>query len=59
MEDCGVVANMLDYNNLVSKFKLYLYYYIHYQTNTLRVGINLLIPPSYALNSIITVLLQG
>ena len=32
----GVVANVLDYDIVVSEFKLQLCYYIHFQTNTLR-----------------------
>ena len=41
---CCIMANMLDFNLIVSKFKLQLCYYIHFQTNTLGKGMNLLIP---------------
>ena len=42
-----------------NKFKLQSCYYIHFQTNVFGKGINSLIPPSYRLNIITTVLLQG
>ena len=41
---CGVVGNMLDYNIIVSVFKLQLCYYINFCTNTLGKGMNHLIP---------------
>ena len=34
----GRVVNMLDYNIIVSEFKLQSCYYIHVQINTLRIG---------------------
>ena len=43
---CNVVANVLDYNILFCEFKLQPQYYIHFRTNTLGKGINLLIPPA-------------
>ena len=57
----GIVANMLNCNIVLSEFELQLCYYIHFQTNTLRKGMNsLIIPtPSYGLYSTTTVLLQG
>ena len=39
-----VVANMLDCDIVVSEFKLQLFYYVHFQTNTLEKGMNPLIP---------------
>ena len=39
------VANVLDCNIVVSKFKLLLCYYVHFQTNTLGKGMNSLISP--------------
>ena len=35
----GIVANMLDYNIIVSKFELQSCYRIHFQTNALGKGI--------------------
>ena len=40
---CGIVAKVLDYNIVVSKSELQPYYYIHFQTNTLKEGITPLI----------------
>ena len=40
----GVVVNMHDCGIVVSKFKLQLFYCIHFQTNALGKSINLLIP---------------
>ena len=37
---CGVVANVLDCNIVVSKFELQSCYYIHLWTNTLEKDIN-------------------
>ena len=37
------MAKVLDYNLEVSEFKLPLYYYIHFWTNTLGKGLNSLI----------------
>ena len=52
------MAKVLDIGFEVSKLELLLDYYIHFQTNTLRKGMNSLIPPSYGLNSITAILLQ-
>ena len=41
---CGAAANVLDYEIVVSEFKLQSCYYIHFQTNTLGKGMNMLIP---------------
>ena len=41
----GIVANMLDCNNVVNKFKLQLCYYAYFWTNALGKGISILIPP--------------
>ena len=46
-----IVAKVLDCNILVRKFKLQSHHYIHFRAN-------ILIPPSYELNKITTVLLQ-
>ena len=54
----GIVANMLDCNITESEFKLQTHYYNHFWINTLGKGMNLLILPSYGLNSTLTVLLQ-
>ena len=53
-----VVANMLDCDIIVNKFKLHSCYYVHFQANTLGKGMNILILPSYVLNSTTTVFLQ-
>ena len=47
----GVVANVLDYNIVVSEFKHQLHYYVHFQTN-------ISLYAHYMLNSTTTVLLQ-
>ena len=48
--DCGIV----------SEFELQSRYYVHYRSNTLEKGMNLIIlPPSYGFNSTNTVLLEG
>ena len=39
-----VVANILDCDIIVSKFKLQLHYYVHCQNKTFGKGMNLLIP---------------
>ena len=54
----GVVAKVLNCDIVVSDFDLQLRHYIHFQTNTLRKGMNLLILSSYGLNCTTTVLLQ-
>ena len=46
--DCGIVVN---------EFVLQSHYYVHFWANTLGKGMNPLYPPSYGLNSTITVLL--
>ena len=53
---CGVVASALVCNIIVNEFELQSCYYIHFEKYTI-----LLIspPPSYALNSITCILLQG
>ena len=43
---CGVIGKVLDCCFEVDKFELQLGYYIHFQTDTLRKSLNLLIPPS-------------
>ena len=40
---CGVMVKAMDCEILVSKFKLQLCYYVHFQTNTLGKGMNPLI----------------
>ena len=40
---CDVVANVLNYNIVVSEFELKLCFYVHYRTNTLGKGTNPLI----------------
>ena len=40
------MGKVLDCSFEVGKFKPQLYYYIHFQTNTLWKGMNLLIPPA-------------
>ena len=54
----GVVANMLDCNIIVSKFKLKLCYYVHFWINTTAKS-KLSCLSSYGLNSTTIVLLQG
>ena len=41
----GITAKMLDCDLKVSEFELQSHYYVHFQTNTLRKGINPLIFP--------------
>ena len=43
-ESPGWVANMLDWDIIVSDFEFQSYYYIHFWTNTLRKIMNLLSP---------------
>ena len=38
------MANMLDYDIIVSKFELHLCYFVHFQTNNLEKSINTVIP---------------
>ena len=44
----GIVANVLDSDIIVGKFKLKLRYYVHFQTNTLAKGMTAVIsfPPA-------------
>ena len=52
----GVLANMLDYDIVVSEFELQSHCYIHFQTNTLGKGMNtLILAPSNRLKSITSV----
>ena len=39
-----VVANVLNYDIVVSEFEIHSYFYIHFQTNTFDKGMNLFIP---------------
>ena len=41
----GIVANVLDCDIVVSEFELKSSYYIHFRNNTLKKGMNPLIPP--------------
>ena len=43
--EVSIVANVLDSNIVASEFEHQSRYYIHFQTNTLRKGINLLFIP--------------
>ena len=45
----GVMANVLDYGLEVNEFEIQLQYCVHFLTNTLRKGINLLISPPMGL----------
>ena len=47
----GIVANILDFDIVVSNFRLHSHYYVHFWTHTLRKSMNVLIPSSYRLNS--------
>ena len=42
----GIVVNVLDYNIIVSEFKLQSYYYVLHWTNTLEKSMNFLISPA-------------
>ena len=42
----GVMVKALDYGIIVSKFKLQSRYYVRFQTNTFRKGMNPLILPA-------------
>ena len=53
----GVRVKAMDYWIVVSEFVLQSPYYVHFRANTLGKGMNPLYPPSYGLNSTITVLL--
>ena len=37
---CGVVVNVLDRDIVISEFELQLWYYVVFQSNTLREGMN-------------------
>ena len=41
---CGLVANLLDCDIIVSKFKLQLYYSVYFPTNIFWKGMNTFIP---------------
>ena len=43
---CGVVAELLDYDMVVSEFELKSRYYVHFRTNNLLEGMNTQIPQS-------------
>ena len=43
---CGVMVKAMDCGIVVSEFKIQLLYYIHFQTNNLGKGMNLLILPA-------------
>ena len=49
----------MDFNSVVSEFKVQWRYYVHYLTYALGKGMNTFIPSSFELNSTTTVLLQG
>ena len=55
----GVMVKALDCGIVVSEFKLQSCYYVQFRTNTHGKGMNTPYPPSYGLNSIIAVLLEG
>ena len=55
---CGVMVKAMDCRIVISEFELQLYYCIHFWTNTLGKGMNLLIL-HYGLNSATAVLLKG
>ena len=50
---------VLEYDILVSEFELQSHYYVHFLINRIGEGMNLPVPTSYGLNSIIAVLLRG
>ena len=57
---CGVLANVLDCDIIVSEIELQSCYYIRFQTNTVGKSMNPFIPPSnYGLNNTTIVILQG
>ena len=55
---CGIMANVLDCNIIVKEFKLQSCYYIYFQTQE-KYKITDYPSPSYRLNSVTAVLLQG
>ncbi len=56
---CSVEANVLDYDIVVSEFEFQSRYYVHFRTNAPWERSEPLYPPSYGLNSITAVLLEG
>ena len=56
---CGVVANVLDCNIVVSEFKLKSHYCVDFKINTHGKDIKPSYTPSYMLNSTTTVQLKG
>ena len=42
----GVVANILDFDILVSEFEFQMRYYVHFRNDTLEEGFSLLILPT-------------
>ena len=56
---CGIMTNMLDCGLGVSEFDLQSCNYVYFRTNALRKDMNPFILPSYGLDSIIAVFLQG
>ena len=56
---CGIMANMLNSDIIVCEFKLQSHNYVHFQTDNLEKGMNLLVTHSYRLNSSTNVLQQG
>ena len=55
----GVMVKAMDCRIVVSDFEFQSRYYVHFQTNTLGKGRNLLILPAYGLNNITAVYLEG
>ncbi len=56
---CCIMVKVMDCGIVVSEFVLQSRYYVHFQANTLRKGMNSPYPPNYGLNSTITVILEG
>ena len=59
MKFCSIVANMLDWNIVVSKFELQSQYYVHFQINILGERYEPSYSLRYGLNGTTSVLLQG
>ena len=55
----GIFANVLDFDIVVRKFELAWRPYVLFQTNTLGNGMNPPYFPSYRLDCILSVILQG
>ena len=53
------MPDVLNYDIVLSKFKLQLHYYVHFWTNALEKGMNSFIPASYGLNSIMTIFFKN